>query len=97
VEWSLVEPRHSQRRVSVANPLQFGQSERVSVAVCAHCGRPTEEHNRHLRFVLPEPVLEVPAEDRAARTWGNEVLMMVEEIGAFVRVLCRSISPAVTP
>ena len=59
----------------------------MSVAVCAHCGRLTEEHNRHLRFVLPEPVLAVPVEERAARTWGNEVLMMVEEVGAFVRVL----------
>jgi hypothetical protein len=37
--------------------------------------------------VLPEPVLAVPAEDRAARTWGNDVLMMVHEVGAFVRVL----------
>jgi hypothetical protein len=59
----------------------------VLLAVCAHCGRPTEEHNRHLRFVLPEPVLVVPVEDRAARTWGNDVLMMVRDVGAFVRVL----------
>jgi len=59
----------------------------VSVAVCALCGRLSEEHNRQLRFVLPEPVLAVPADERASRTWGNDVLMMVQEVGAFVRVL----------
>jgi hypothetical protein len=37
--------------------------------------------------VLPEPVLAVPAPERAARTWGSEVLMQVQGVGAFVRVL----------
>jgi hypothetical protein len=44
-------------------------------------------HERELRFLLPEPVLDVPADERAARTWGNDVLMAVEDVGAFVRIL----------
>ncbi len=54
---------------------------------CEECGRALEEHNRHLRFRLPQPVLEIPEDERAGRTWGNEDLMQVEGIGAFVRVL----------
>jgi hypothetical protein len=54
---------------------------------CSICGRPLEEHDRHVRFVLPEPVLAVPAEERQARTWGNDVLMQVDGVGAFVRIL----------
>jgi hypothetical protein len=59
----------------------------MSVARCAHCGRPTEEHSRHLRFKLPEPVLAVPPDERPSRVWGNDVMMMVRDVGAFVRVL----------
>lgn len=54
---------------------------------CPTCGRPLDEHNRHLRFKLPQPVLEVPEHERASRTWGNDVLMQVQGVGAFVRVL----------
>ena len=57
------------------------------VALCQSCGRPLDEHNRHLRFGVPEPVLSVPEEERASRTWGNDVLMQVLGIGAFVRIL----------
>lgn len=56
-------------------------------AGCPTCGRPLDEHNRHLRFKLPQPVLEVPADERESRTWGNDVLMQVQGVGAFVRVL----------
>jgi hypothetical protein len=38
---------------------------------CSICGRPLEEHDRHVRFVLPEPVLAIPAEERQARTWAT--------------------------
>ena len=57
------------------------------MTVCPTCGRPLDEHNRHLRFGVPEPVLSVPKEERAARTWGNDVLMQVQGIGSFVRIL----------
>lgn len=55
--------------------------------VCPSCGRPLDEHDRHICFKLPEPVLDVPKEERAAITWGNDVLMAVKEIGSFVRIL----------
>jgi hypothetical protein len=54
---------------------------------CPTCGRPLDEHNRHLRFGVPEPVLGIPEAERPARTWGNDVLMQVEDVGAFVRIL----------
>jgi len=38
-------------------------------------------------FRLPEPVLDVPEAERASRTWGNDVLMQVQGVGAFVRIL----------
>jgi hypothetical protein len=56
-------------------------------ASCPSCGRPLDEHNRHIRFRVPEPVLSIPEEERAALTWGNDVLMQVEGIGGFVRIL----------
>jgi hypothetical protein len=36
---------------------------------------------------LPEPVLDVPEGERAARSWGNDVLLQVQGVGAFVRIL----------
>jgi hypothetical protein len=64
-----------------------GQPIPVPTDLCPHCGRPLDEHNRHLRFLLPEPVLAVPVHEREAKTSGNEVLMQVQGVGAFVRVL----------
>lgn len=55
--------------------------------VCPTCGRSLDEHNRHIRFVVPEPVLSIPEEERAALTWGNDLLMQVKGIGGFVRIL----------
>ena len=54
---------------------------------CPACGRPLDEHDRHVRFKVPEPVLSIPEQDRAAVTWGNDVLMQVQRVGAFVRIL----------
>ncbi|NUR97752.1 MAG: DUF2199 domain-containing protein, partial [Kribbellaceae bacterium] len=56
---------------------------------CAECGAPRDEHDRHVRFRLPDPVLALdldPAE-LEARTWGDDVLMRVKDVGAFVRCL----------
>lgn len=57
------------------------------MTACAFCARPLDEHNRHLRFKLPQPVLAVPEGERAERSWGNDVLLQVQGVGAFVRVL----------
>lgn len=61
---------------------------------CELCGRSIEEHNRHVRFRLPDPVLHLPDQERTAGTWlcgddnpARAVLMQVPEVGAFVRVL----------
>jgi hypothetical protein len=54
---------------------------------CPICDRPLDDHNRQLRFRLPQAVLGVPEPERVARTWGNDVLMQVEGVGSFVRVL----------
>ena len=54
---------------------------------CPTCGRPIDEHNRHVRLVLPDPVLDVPPDERASRTWGSDPLIQVQGVGAFVRVL----------
>ena len=62
-------------------------SKDVMDATCPTCGRPLDEHDRHIRFKLPEPVLDIPAEEREAITWGNDVVMMVKDLGAFVRIL----------
>lgn len=59
----------------------------MSQHLCRTCGRPIDEHNRHVRFVLPDPVLAVPESERAERTWGADPLLQVQGIGAFVRVL----------
>ena len=62
------------------------ETDRVTT-LCPTCGRPTDEHNRHVRFTLPDPVRAVPTEDLARRTWGSDVMMQVEGIGAFIRIL----------
>ena len=62
-------------------------SEDVMTVFCPSCGRSLDEHDRHIRFGVPEPVLSIPEEARAALTWGNDVLMRVEGIGGFVRIL----------
>ncbi len=59
----------------------------MSTRLCPTCGRPIDEHDRHVRLVLPDPVLAVPPEERALRTWGSDPLIQVQGVGAFVRVL----------
>ena len=36
---------------------------------------------------MPDPVLDVPQEEREARIWQNDVMMEVQDTGAFVRAL----------
>lgn len=60
---------------------------------CAQCGRSTDEHDRHVRFRLPDPVFRLPEQDRTEGTWKSEpdpnaaVLMMAPATGGFVRAL----------
>jgi hypothetical protein len=36
---------------------------------------------------LPDPVLDVPEQERKSRTWGSDPLIQVQGVGAFVRVM----------
>ena len=56
-------------------------------AACPTCGRALDAHDRHVRFQLPDPVLTVPEAERGSRIWQTDVMMQVEGVGAFVRVL----------
>jgi hypothetical protein len=63
------------------------------VSTCALCGRDLDDHDRHVRFRLPGPVLHSPKQDRTPGSWLSgadataSVLMQIPGIGAFVRAL----------
>ncbi len=60
---------------------------------CSSCGLPMSDHDRHIRFTLPDSVLALPDQERTAGTWmthstpGESVMMQSPGVGAFVRVL----------
>lgn len=62
-------------------------------ATCAMCGRARDEHNRHVRFMLPDAVLASADRENTAGTWLSDadartsVMMQVPGIGTFVRAL----------
>lgn len=61
--------------------------------VCPTCGRPMSAHNRHVRFLLPDPVLNLPERDQTPGTWlshadaNTSVMMQVPGVGPFCRCL----------
>ncbi len=62
-------------------------------ARCPTCGRLTSEHNRHVRFLLPEPVLNLPEREQTPGAWlshadpNTSVMMQVPGVGPFCRCL----------
>lgn len=60
---------------------------------CRACGRPVDEHDRHVRFTLPDPVLDLPDRERSPGAWlshgdaSSSVMMQVPGVGSFVRCL----------
>lgn len=64
-------------------------------AACATCGRSLSEHNRHVRFRLADPVLDLPDRERTAGVLmshndaNKSVMMQVPDVGPF----CRSLLP----
>lgn len=54
---------------------------------CPRCGRPLDQHNRNVRFRLPDPVLKLSSEELESRRWGNDYLLQVQGLGSFVRAL----------
>jgi hypothetical protein len=73
--------------------VQVWDTHAVTAGSCPSCGRPLDLHNRHVRFTLPDPVLNAPARDTTPGTWmshanaRDSVMMQVPNIGAFVRAL----------
>lgn len=65
----------------------------VTASTCSSCGRPLDLHDRHVRFRLPDPVLNAPERETTPGTWMSHdgaresVMMQVPHIGAFVRAL----------
>jgi len=60
---------------------------------CAICGRDADAHDRHVRFRLPQPVLDSPGRDQAPGAWlshetaEQSVMMQVPSVGSFLRAL----------
>jgi hypothetical protein len=71
----------------------MGNNAQVDEQRCEMCGRPVSVHDRHLRFRLPQPVLNSPAREQTAGTWlshrtaDESVMMQVPNVGPFVRAL----------
>src|ERR1700712_3277069 len=73
---------------------ELPDTESVTTSVaCPSCGLPMSDHDRHIRFTLPDSVVELPDQERTAGTWmshstpGESVMMQIPGVGAFVRVL----------
>ena len=60
---------------------------------CPACGRRLSEHDRHVRFTLPDPVLDRDVREDADGVWMSHadargsVFLSVDGIGSFVRAL----------
>lgn len=66
----------------------------MSEHACDTCGHQPDEHDRHIRFRLPDPVLAHPGSESADDTWGvvngdpmQSTFLMVQNVGCFVRAL----------
>jgi hypothetical protein len=65
----------------------------VTDHICAQCGRALDAHDRHVRFGLPDPVLDHSVDGLPDGTWlshedpRTSVMMQVPGLGAFVRAL----------
>jgi hypothetical protein len=73
-----------------ADLMSFDPNDR---ATCPTCGHPLDDHNRHVRFLLPTPVLELPEQESTAGAWmshddaNSSVMMQVPDVGPFCRCL----------
>lgn len=87
--------RWSRRHAITADRLGRAEPSRqtASMTACPTCGRQLEEHNKHVRFRLPDPVLSTDGWERLDGTWVSEsdpnsaVMMQVPNLGGFVRCL----------
>lgn len=60
---------------------------------CPTCGGALDAHHRNERFILPDPVLDLPDQERSPGLWMSHdtpvesVMMQVQDVGCFIRVL----------
>jgi len=54
---------------------------------CPTCGRPVDEHDRHIRFQRPDVVFAMSEADLAGKVWGDDPLLQVDDVGCFIRTL----------
>lgn len=65
----------------------------MASSVCETCGRPVDEHERDIRYTLPDPVLDLPDRERTDGSWmsgptaSESVMMQIPGVGPFVRAL----------
>ncbi|GAP54594.1 hypothetical protein AHiyo6_11590 [Arthrobacter sp. Hiyo6] len=74
-------------------PFLGGFMDSSTAAACEMCGRPVSEHERDVRFRLPDPVFHSPEQHRAEGSWLSDpdpnvaALMQIPDISPFVRAL----------
>jgi hypothetical protein len=62
-------------------------------STCASCGRPISDHDRQIRYMLPDSLVGHDIEESSDGVWmshgspGESVMLQVEGHGAFVRAL----------
>lgn len=67
------------------------------MASCPTCGRPLDEHDKNVRFRLPDPVLATPDWEGLDGTWLSEsdpnlaVMMLVPDVGSLCDAFSRSV------
>jgi hypothetical protein len=65
----------------------------VDATTCPRCGRALLDHDRHVRFTLPDPVLALPEREMTPGAWMDHTnardadMMQVPDVGAFIRAL----------
>lgn len=67
--------------------------QRATGSRCTMCGHEVDEHERDIRFTLPDPVLSLPEREHTEGIWmtgstaQESVMMQVPGSGAFIRAL----------
>lgn len=80
-------------RMSGLGPFAVRNAADMPADLCSMCARELDLHDRHVRFTLPQPVLDTPEKETAPGTWlshataRESVMMQVPSLGAFVRAL----------
>lgn len=65
----------------------------VNPGACQTCGRPVDDHDRNIRYLLPDPVANSAEQGRADDIWfshgdpNSSVMMQSPTFGPFVRAL----------